>query len=192
MVSSASRRKEMSEGELRALLSAKIVNSLGYQGGKLAQERIRAEKYYLGDPFGNEVEGRSQVVSRDVAEAVDSMLPALLKIFTAGAEVARFEPMKPGEDDAASQATDYVNWIWNQKNDGFQIYYAGTAEGLFESAAKDRVDDVAIKTYQAVKLEIDGLCTKPYPVDTKQAITRLATLAVQLVPVLVPAKGGTP
>jgi hypothetical protein len=184
------RRTEMSEGQLKALLSAKIVNSLGYQGGKLAQERIRAEKYYLGEPFGNEVEGRSQVVSRDVAEAVDSMLPALLKIFTSGAEVARFEPMKPGEDAIAAQATDYVNWIWNQQNDGFQIFYAGTAEGLFEAAAKGRVDEAGMAAYAAVKTELDGLCAKPYPADTKQAIARIAALTAQLVPALVPASPG--
>ncbi|MDB5405417.1 MAG: phage portal protein [Rhodospirillales bacterium] len=70
---------KMSDTDLQAILDAKIQNSLGYQGGRLAQERRQAEQYYKGEAFGNEIDGRSQVVSHDVAEAVDSMMPSLLR-----------------------------------------------------------------------------------------------------------------
>jgi hypothetical protein len=71
---------KMSDTDLQAILDAKIQNSLGYQGGRLAEQRRQAERYYKGEVFGNEIDGRSQVVSRDVAEAVDSMMPSLLRI----------------------------------------------------------------------------------------------------------------
>ena len=64
---------------IAAILDAKIHNALGYQGGRLAQARRQAERYYKGDVLGNEIEGRSQVVSHDVAEAVDSMMPSLMR-----------------------------------------------------------------------------------------------------------------
>ena len=67
---------KMSDGDLAAILDAKIQNALGYQGGRLSQLRRQAERYYKGESFGNEIDGRSQVVSRDVAEAVDSMMPS--------------------------------------------------------------------------------------------------------------------
>lgn len=34
--------------------------------GNLSEERTKALDYYLGNPMGNEVQGRSQVISRDV------------------------------------------------------------------------------------------------------------------------------
>ena len=67
---------KMLDSDLAAILDAKIHNALGYQGGRLSQERRQAERYYKGEVFGNEIEGRSQVVSHDVAEAVDSMMPS--------------------------------------------------------------------------------------------------------------------
>jgi hypothetical protein len=123
---------KMSDLDLKAVCAAKIQNALGYLGGRLTQERMRAERYYKGEKFGNETDGRSQVVSHDVAEAVDAMLPALMKIFSSGDEVVRFEPTGPGDEKAASQATDYINWIWNQQNDGFAVFHAWFKDALLK------------------------------------------------------------
>lgn len=129
----------MDDGALKAVIQGKIQNAISYQGGRLAQLRMQAERYYRGDKFGNEVPGRSQVISRDVAEAVDSMMPALLRIFASSDEPVRFEPgakhapegaplaatlaMIKQAEEQAKQATDYVGWIWNQQNEGFHIFY---------------------------------------------------------------------
>ena len=43
--------------------------------GNLADDRSKALDYYLGRPMGNEVEGRSQVVSRDVWDTVEWIKP---------------------------------------------------------------------------------------------------------------------
>src|ERR1700730_4391223 len=115
---------KMSDSDLAAILDAKIHNALGYQGGRFSQERRQAERYYKGDSFGNEIDGRSQVVSRDVAEAVDSMMAPLMPFFAPGGQVVRFNPSGPQEEPIADQATDYVNWIWNQQNEGFANFYS--------------------------------------------------------------------
>ena len=73
----------MRDSEILALLGQQLDQSLGYLSGKIPQERRAAFKYYLGEPYGNEVEGRSQVVSQDVLEVIESILPSLLRIFTA-------------------------------------------------------------------------------------------------------------
>ncbi len=122
----------MTEDELRQLLSAKIQNSIGYQGGRLSQERQVADRYYNGEPFGNELAGRSQVVSRDVAEAVDGMMPSLMKIFTSGDEIVKFEPQGPEDEEIAKQATDYVNWIFMRQNPGFDNLFTWFKTGLLK------------------------------------------------------------
>src|SRR5204862_4149409 len=73
---------QMSESELKSILAAEIADSLAHLGGELSEQRRKALRYYLGEPFGNEQEGRSKVVSTDVADVVEWILPSLLKIFT--------------------------------------------------------------------------------------------------------------
>jgi hypothetical protein len=114
---------EMSESDLKVVLGAEIGDALAFAGGELAEQRRKALDYYLGEPFGNEIEGRSQVVSTDVADTIEWILPSLLRIFTASDEVVRFEPRGPEDEAAAQQATDYVNWIFNADNPGFLILY---------------------------------------------------------------------
>lgn len=123
---------KMPDHDLKALVAAHINGAVDAQGGRLAQERAQAERFYRGERLGNELEGRSQVVSRDVAEAVDAMLPSLMRIFAGGDEVVRFEPVGPEDEEAARQATDYVNWIWNRQNDGFSVFYDWFKDALLK------------------------------------------------------------
>ena len=57
----------LSGRELKGLVAGQIRAATGAQGDRLAQERAYAERCYHGEKFGNEEQGRSQVVSRDVA-----------------------------------------------------------------------------------------------------------------------------
>jgi hypothetical protein len=101
---------KMTESELKAILSAEIADSIGHIGGELSEQRRKALDYYLGQPFGNEIEGRSKVVSTDVADTIEWILPSLLRIFTAGDDVVRYEPTGPEDEEVARQATEYAKW----------------------------------------------------------------------------------
>lgn len=112
----------MTETELRGAAEAAIRESVGYSSSEIVTERETALKYYYGEPFGDEAEGRSQVVSRDVLEAVEWMMPSLLRIFTSG-DVVKFEPKGPEDEQAAEQATDYIQHIFNVDNNGFLVLH---------------------------------------------------------------------
>lgn len=114
---------QMDDRTLANIVKTRLDSSVGLSGDQLSQDRIKALQYYRGDLFGNEREGRSQVVSRDVAEAVDGILPGIMKVFTSGDEIVRFEPKGPEDEAGAKQATDYVNWIVMQQNDGWRTFY---------------------------------------------------------------------
>ena len=83
---------KLSKSKLLALISQEITNSLGFYSSDLAKQREDALKYYLGEPLGNEVEGRSSVVSQDLLEVVESMLPSLMRMFTQSDKMVNFEP----------------------------------------------------------------------------------------------------
>ena len=78
----AKKIKEISDPPLRTILSKQINNALGYLGGNLSQSRRKSIEYYQGDKLGTEIDGRSQVVSTDVADTVESILPNLLRVFS--------------------------------------------------------------------------------------------------------------
>ena len=120
------------ENELKGTITREITDALGYQNGKLVQERSVALDYYNSEPFGNEVEGRSQVISSDVLEAVESVLPSLLRIFTAGDDIVKFEPVSEEDEEASKQATEYINHIIMKDNDGWQIFYTWFKDALIQ------------------------------------------------------------
>jgi hypothetical protein len=100
--------------------------------GALAEARREALDHYLGKPYGDEEEGRSQIVMRDVADTVEWIKPSLLKIFCSGDEVAAFDPVGPEDEPAAEQETDYVNHVLMRKNDGFVIFHDWFHDALIQ------------------------------------------------------------
>ena len=119
----------LTKTKLLALISQEIQNSLGFYSSDLATQRKNALKYYLGEPLGNEVEGRSSVVSQDILEVVESILPSLMRMFTQSDKVVNFEPTHPEDVPYAEQITDYCNFIFNHDNDGF-----GILQSMFKTA----------------------------------------------------------
>jgi hypothetical protein len=122
---------KMSDHTLLTIVEARSRDAEG-MGGTLASERQTALRYYRGDKFGDEQEGRSQVVSRDVAESIDATLPSLMRIFASGDQVVMFEPHGQEDERAAEQATDYANYIWNKQNAGFRIFYWWFKDALLQ------------------------------------------------------------
>ena len=98
----------------------------------LATERQSALDRYLGEPYGNEVEGRSKIVMRDVADTIEWIKPALMKIFASGDEVCVFNPVGPEDVDQAEQETEYINHVLMQKNDGFVILHDWFHDALLQ------------------------------------------------------------
>ena len=115
---------KLSKSKLLALISQEISSSLGFYDSDLSTQRKDALKYYLGEPLGNEEEGRSSVVSQDILEVVESMLPSLMRMFTQSDKMVNFEPQEAEDVPYAEQITDYCNFIFNRDNNGFEILHS--------------------------------------------------------------------
>ena len=140
----------MDKEELISIIEQEEAQCIGANSGALAEQRQKALAYYYGEAYGNEVEGRSQVVTTEVKDAIEEILPALMKIFTSGEDIVRFEPQNPDDDAAAAQATDYLNYIFSRENDGFLALYC-----LFKDAllAKNGFVKVYWEDYQDQRRE---------------------------------------
>jgi hypothetical protein len=120
------------EDEVKRIVRQELDAAVGQDGGSLAQERLQAQKFFNGEPFGDEVEGRSQIVLRTVMEAIEWVLPALLRIFTASGQIAIVEPPAPQLEQQARQATEYLNHVFYRDNPGFMILHDWFFDALLE------------------------------------------------------------
>lgn len=102
----------------------------GVNDAALSDDRAQAIEYYLGEPFGNEQEERSQVVSFDVQDTIESALPQLIKVFVSGDRVVQFIPRGPEDEASAEQETDYINYLVMERNPGFEIFYVWFKDAL--------------------------------------------------------------
>ncbi len=123
-------RRGIDESELKAIVQAEAEQALGYMASDLAEQREDAVKAYLGEPYGNEVEGRSQVVDTAAQETVEWIMPSLLRVFTAGESAVEFTATGPEDEPLAEQATAYCNWVWDRQNEGFANTYTWFKDAL--------------------------------------------------------------
>ncbi|BAQ16921.1 portal protein [Methyloceanibacter caenitepidi] len=119
----ATETKTMTEQELVNLVDREFDNSQGVPGGDIAAERAKAWDYFLSKLLGNEEEGQSKVVTADVAEVVDSIMPSMLRIFTTADNVVSFEPEGEEDEEAAEQESDYITHVFFKRNPAFMTLF---------------------------------------------------------------------
>jgi len=122
----------MAQNELKSILQAEIDDAIGYIETETVDQRKQALQAYLRQPYGNETEGKSQIVTGEVAEAIDGALPSLVRIFTGSDNIVVFEPQGPQDEASAKQATDYCNWVFNRDNEGVAILHDWFKDALLQ------------------------------------------------------------
>ena len=143
----AKKPKKMTEDELASKLSQEIEQATGHMNSELSGQREDNMKYYLGEKFGNEIDGRSEIVTTDVRDTVEYIMPSLMRIFTTHQNVAEFEPQGPEDVEMAKQATDYVNYVFNRQNNGFKVLYDVFKDALISKTG-------IVKHYWEEKIEV--------------------------------------
>lgn len=145
----------MSQNELKAAVQAAIDDSIGFIESETVEMRKQALQAYLRQPYGNEVQGKSSIVTGEVAEAIDGALPALIRIFTGSDQIVVADPVGPGDEAAAKQATDYLNYIFLKDNPGVIIMHDWFFDALLQKngivkAVWEDKEDVTKETYEGL------------------------------------------
>jgi hypothetical protein len=160
------RQRDIDEDKVKGVIKRELEHALGQDGGTLSQERRKALRYYNGEPLGTEVEGRSQIVMRNVLEAVEWVLPALIRIFTASDQICVVRPDEGEDEQVAKQATDYLTHIFYNDNPGFMVLHDWFKDALLEKLGWvkywwDTQEVIQTKTYTGITREqYDALLTQ--------------------------------
>ena len=159
--------EQMDEYQLNSIVSSEIRDSLNHFDQEFSQERIRAMDFYLGEPMGNEVEGRSQVVSTEVSDTIEAIMPNLMRVFTANDKYVRFNARTAEDSERAEQISDYVNYVINHDNQGYKILYNWFKDALMFRLGVvkyywDEQEDVREEEYENLnETELAALLSNP-------------------------------
>lgn len=130
--------EELPEGLAEAAAS-EITDAISYMDESIADIQSEMTEYYKGDLPGITQEdlddNRSDLVSRDVHDAVQAVMPDLIRTFLGAENVVEFKPAGPDDDAYSAQATDAIRQIFESDNDAFGIIHGALKDGLIRKYA---------------------------------------------------------
>jgi hypothetical protein len=170
MVQPLARPEGMTDDELAAMLAEHETRSIGYYESEIASEQADALDRYYRRPYGDERDGRSQVVDATVAITIDNAVAAVGKPFWSSDETVVFEPQGPEDEEQAEQATDYTNYVFNCDNPGFRIMHDWIKDALLQKVGVtkvywqdipkvrrlDNLDSIQVQLLMAEEEVVDG------------------------------------
>ena len=119
-------------------------------------ERAESTEYYLGDSPEGTSSLQSEFISTDVRESILFMLPSIMRTFFGTKKVVEFVPKGPEDIQLAEQQTDYINYIIQQKNNGFKVLYDAFKDALVRKTGFVKVfwdDSIVATTHEYTNLE---------------------------------------
>ena len=124
------------DDELKGIIERALASSVGAPDSEVSQARQRNLEFYIAEPVGElappEIEDRSDIVSTDVADTVEWMLPGLLRPFVSTREAIQARAKKPQAEPMAAFVSDVVRHYFWDKLDGAQILYTLAKDALIQ------------------------------------------------------------
>jgi hypothetical protein len=168
----------LSDSDLLAILRKEENAASNYQWSALSRTREDALNYYDREPYGDEQDGASQVVTSEFADVIESIMPSLMRVFTSTDDVAEFTPGAPGEEQWAKEASAYVPHVFMRQNDGFRILYWMIKDALMYRLGAVTVD---LEDYsEKRRVPVHGLPQDAIDMVVAQAAEEGAELAMEL------------
>jgi hypothetical protein len=123
---------------------------------QVGAERAESTEYYLGTEPEGTSSMQSEFVSTDVRESVLFMLPSIMRTFFGTKKIVEFVPKGPEDIEVAQQQTDYINYVIQQKNSGFQVLYDVFKDALVRKTGFVKVfwdDSVTATTHEFTNID---------------------------------------
>lgn len=132
------KKLEMPEG-LEGAIGDLIGDAISHVQEAFEDKQVEMTEFYKGELPGVTQEdlddGRSDIVSRDVHDAVQATMPDLIRCFLGGESVLEFTPNGKDDEAAAAQATEAIRQIFERENDAFALIHGAIKDGLVRKFA---------------------------------------------------------
>lgn len=148
-------KNEIDYDYLASIVNAELSSGNGWLNSDLSNEQEEALDLYYGDKFGNEQEGFSQVVTRDVLETVEGIMPDLMKIFASGDQVVEFDAVGPADEEQVEIEGRYISHMFMNRCGGYKILYDWFKDALLMKNGVievewDETEQIQFREYEAL------------------------------------------
>ena len=140
------------------LVRSLIDDAKTFEDSTLAPDREENLEYFYGEIPEPEGEGKSTAISTDFRDTVMAILPSLIRIFTSPEHVVNCQPNYSGQEEAAKQCTDYLQYMFWVDNPGFLILHDIIKDALrckigVVTWRTETTDEVTEQTYNNISSE---------------------------------------
>ena len=117
----------MDETEILAAVSEEMAHC--ELSNEWLDKKRTAEAYYAGDlPRPPETKGRSGVVSTDVADSVEWIMPPIIESLSG--KSVKFRPMSAQDESQADLETQFTHFVFSEDNEGYMALYSAAKDAL--------------------------------------------------------------
>jgi hypothetical protein len=126
----AQERTPLTDEDLLSAFKADVEDAVSFIDTDISPARAQATRFYNAEPFGDEEEGRSQIVRPIVRDTVRATLPSLMRVFFGGKRVVEFTGTNELSAELADEMTESVNYVFSTQNPGFSIAWDAFKDAL--------------------------------------------------------------
>ena len=130
--------KPMTEDDIQNIASDAVTDAIDFVESEIAEDRIKAQRYFDGEVDIGEEDGRSTIVSTKVRDTIRNIKPSLMRVFLSNQNFVQFVPRNPQEVQQAETATQYVHSEFTEKN-GYRIISDAFHDALLKKAGVVKV-----------------------------------------------------
>lgn len=157
----------MIEKDVLTLVKQQLRNCAGWENDEISRDRKAALDYYHRRPRGDEISGRSTVVSGDVSASVEADSAQMLDAFSTD-HIVEFDALDADDELQAQLESDTVVHFVMKKNNGFLQLAAAIKECLllrngFMKCWVDHFTETRTRTFDHVDPIIKDELLAKYP-----------------------------
>lgn len=123
----------LDDRQILSIIAEELAQSAGgNENDFIDANRQQSLAYYLGQMTGAEEEGRSSIVSTDVADAIEWIMPEIMKAFTQNNEIVQFDPTSAQDEIQAELESQFVYDVLMKDNNGFLVIHQFVKDALMQ------------------------------------------------------------
>jgi len=112
--------KPMTDLEIEGIVRDAVSDAVDFCESEIAEDRIKAQRYFDGEVDIGEEDGRSKVVATKVRDTIRAIKPSLMRVFLNTDKPVEYVPRGTEDVVMAEQATKYMHYQFNELN-GYRV-----------------------------------------------------------------------
>jgi len=112
--------ERMDKSTIQGIVRDAVSDAVDFIESEVADDRIKAQRYFDGEVDIGQEDGRSKVVATKVRDTVRAIKPSLMRVFLSNDKPVEYVPKGPEDVGTAQMATQYMHWAFGELG-GYRI-----------------------------------------------------------------------